>query len=54
MFENHRRELFSNVLNYNAAILGAEDKFVWILSNEDPCCVRELAKIIHSWFQMAP
>jgi hypothetical protein len=36
-FENHRRELFSNVLNYNAAILSAEDKFVWILSNEDPC-----------------
>jgi hypothetical protein len=35
-FENHRRELFSNVLNYNAAILSADDKFVWILSNEDP------------------
>jgi hypothetical protein len=35
-FENHRRELFSNVLNYNAARLSAEDKFVWILSNEDP------------------
>jgi hypothetical protein len=34
-FENLRRELFSNVLNYNAAILSAEDKFVWILSNED-------------------
>jgi hypothetical protein len=33
-FENHRRELFSNVLNYNAAILSAEAKFVWILSNE--------------------
>jgi hypothetical protein len=32
-FENHRRELFSNVLNDNAAILSAEDKFVWILSN---------------------
>jgi hypothetical protein len=47
-FENHRRELFSNVLNYNAAILSAEDKFVWILSNEDPSCVRELAKFIHS------
>jgi hypothetical protein len=43
---NHRRELFSNVLNYNAAILSAEDKFVWILSNEDPSCVRELAKFI--------
>jgi hypothetical protein len=44
-FENHRRELFSNVLNYNAAILSAEDKFVWILSNEDPSCVgREPAK----------
>jgi hypothetical protein len=53
-FENHRRELFSNVLNYNAAILSAEDKFVWILSNEDPSCVRELAKFIHSCFQMAP
>jgi hypothetical protein len=26
-FENLRRELFSNVLNYNAAILSAEDKF---------------------------
>ena len=39
-FENHRRELFSNVLNYNAAILSAEDKFVWILSNEDPPCIR--------------
>ena len=25
-FENHRRELFSNVLNYNAAVLSAEDK----------------------------
>jgi hypothetical protein len=37
-FENHRRELFSNVLNYNAAILSAEDKFAWILSNEDPAC----------------
>jgi hypothetical protein len=36
-FENHRRELFSNVLNYNAAIaiLSAEDNFVWVLSNED-------------------
>jgi hypothetical protein len=45
-FENHRRELFSNVLNYNAAILSAEDKFAWILSNEDPACVRELAKFI--------
>ena len=54
MFENHRRELFSNVLNDNAAILSAEDKFVWILSNEDPSCVRELAKFIHSSFQMAP
>jgi hypothetical protein len=53
MFENHRRELFSNVLNDNAAILSAEDKFVWILSNEDPSCVRELAKFIHSCFQMA-
>ena len=53
-FENHRRELFSNVLNYNAAILSAEDKFVWILSNEDPSCVREHAKFIHSCFQMAP
>jgi hypothetical protein len=53
-FENHRRELFSNVLNDNAAILSAEDKFVWILSNEDPSCVRELAKFIHSCFQMAP
>ena len=53
-FENHRRELFSNVLNYNAARLSAEDKFVWILSNEDPSCVRELAKCIHSCFQMAP
>ena len=53
-FENLRRELFSNVLNYNAAILSAEDKFVWILSNEDPSCVRELAKFIHSCFQMAP
>ena len=41
-FGNHRRELFSNVLNYNAATLSAEDKFVWILSNEDPSCVREL------------
>jgi hypothetical protein len=51
--QNHRRELFSNVLNYNAAILSAEDKFVWILSNEDPSCVRELAKFIHSCFQMA-
>jgi hypothetical protein len=51
-FENHRRELFSNVLNYNAAIaiLSAEDKFVWILSNEDPACLRELAKFIHSFF----
>jgi hypothetical protein len=48
MFENHRRELFSNVLNYNAALLSAEDKFAWILSNEDPSCVRELAKCIHS------
>jgi hypothetical protein len=47
-FENHRRELFSNVLNNNAAILSAEDKFVWILSNEDQSCVRELAKFIHS------
>jgi hypothetical protein len=37
-FENHRREIFSNVLNYNAAILSAEDKFVWILSNEDTAC----------------
>ena len=37
-FENHRRELFSNVLNYNAAILSAEDEFVRILSNEDPSC----------------
>ena len=53
-FENHRKELFSNVLNYNVAILSAEDKFVWILSNEDPSCVRELAKFIHSCFQMAP
>ena len=53
-FENLRRELFSNVLNYSAAILSAEDKFVWILSNEDPSCVRELAKFIHSCFQMAP
>jgi hypothetical protein len=53
-FENHRRELFSNVLNYIAAILSAEDKFVWILSNEDPSGVRELAKFIHSCFQMAP
>jgi hypothetical protein len=53
-FENHRRELFSNVLNYNAAILSAEDKLVWILSNEDPSCVRELVKFIHSCFQMAP
>ena len=53
-FENHRRELFPNVLNYNAALLSAEDKFVWILSNEDPSCVRELAKFIHSCFQMAP
>jgi hypothetical protein len=25
--ENHRRELFSNVLNDNAAILSAEDLF---------------------------
>ena len=50
-FENHRRELFSNVLNYNAAILSAD---VWKLSNEDPSCVRELAKFIHSCFQMAP
>jgi hypothetical protein len=49
-----RRELCSNVLIYNAAILSAEDKFVWILSNEDPSCVRELAKFIHSCFQMAP
>jgi hypothetical protein len=38
-FENPRRELFSNVLNSNAAIFGAEDKFFWILSNEDPSCV---------------
>jgi hypothetical protein len=53
-FENHRRELFSNVLNDNAAMLSAEDKFVWILSNKDPSCVRELAKFIHSCFQMAP
>ena len=53
-FENHRRELFSDVLNDNAAILRAEDKFVWILSNEDPSCVRELTKFIHSCFQMAP
>ena len=69
-FENLRRELFSNVLNYNAAILSAEDKFVWILSNEDPSsaedkfawilsnedpsCVRQLATFIHSCFQMAP
>jgi hypothetical protein len=53
-FENHRRELFLNVLNYNAAILSAEDKFVWILSNEDPSCFREHAKFIHSCFQMAP
>jgi hypothetical protein len=53
-FENHRRELCSNVLNYNAAILSDEDKFVWILSNEDPSCVGELAKFIHSCFQMAP
>ena len=53
-FENHRRELFSYVLNDNAAILNAEDKFVWILSNEDPSCIRELAKFIHSCFQMAP
>jgi hypothetical protein len=53
-FENHRRELFSNVLNYNAAILSAEDKLGWILSNEDPSCVRELVKFIHSCFQMAP
>ena len=45
---------YSNVLNYNAAILSAEDKFIWILSNEDPSCVRELAKFIHSCFQMAP
>jgi hypothetical protein len=52
--ENHRRELYSNVLNNNAAILSAEDKFVWILSNEDPSCIRELAKFIHSCFQMAP
>jgi hypothetical protein len=44
---NHRKELFSNVLNHNAAILSAEDTFVWILSNEDPSCVRELAKLIH-------
>jgi hypothetical protein len=43
-FENHRRELYSNVLNYNAAVLSAEDKCVWILSNEDPSCVREIAK----------
>ena len=53
-FENHRRELFSNVLNDNAAILSAEDIFVWILSKEDLSCVRELAKFIHSCFQMAP
>jgi hypothetical protein len=53
-FENHRRELYSNILNYNAAVLSAEDKFVWILSNEDPSCVRELAKFIHSCFQIAP
>ena len=53
-FENHRRELFSNVLSYNAAILSAEDTFVRILNNEDPSCVRELAKCIHSCFQMAP
>ena len=41
-FENHRRELFSNVLNYNAAIaiLSAEDNFVWVLSNEDASCIR--------------
>jgi hypothetical protein len=45
---------FSNVLNDNAAILSAEDNFVWILSNEDPFCVRELAKFIHWCFQMAP
>ena len=50
-FENHWRELFSNVLNDNAAMLSAEDKFVWILSNEDPSCVRELATFIHSCFQ---
>jgi hypothetical protein len=30
-FENLRRELFSNVLNYNAAILSAEDKCVTLL-----------------------
>jgi hypothetical protein len=42
---NHSRELFSNVLNDNAAILSEEDKFVWILSNEDPSCVRELVKL---------
>jgi hypothetical protein len=30
---NHRREIFSNVVNYSAAILSAEDKFAWILSN---------------------
>jgi hypothetical protein len=53
-FENHRRELFSNVLNDNAAILSAEDKFVWILSNKDPSCIRELVKFIHSYFQIAP
>ena len=53
-FDNHRRELFSNVLNDNAAILSEEDKFVWLLSNEDPSCVRELAKFIHLCFEMAP
>ena len=53
-FENHRREFCSNVLNHNAAILSAEDKYVWILSNEDPSCVGELAKFIHSCFQTAP
>jgi hypothetical protein len=52
-FENHRRELFSNVLNHNAAILSAEDKFVLILSNEDPPCVRDLAKCIHSCFRIS-
>jgi hypothetical protein len=58
-FENHRKELFSNVLNYNAAILSAEDKFVWILSIEDPSCVREnlFTRVfkwhhssLHAWF----
>jgi hypothetical protein len=49
-----RREFFMFISenNKNFAALSSENKFIWLLSNEDPVICKKLALFIHKCFEV--